>query len=448
MANIVFGSGITIGSGISFQYPPPPPPYFIAQGPTSGTSVGRAISIDSSGNMYEVGVVNSSAEINLSKYSVSTGLVIWQYKIDSAYNDNAYSIYIDSSDNIFVAGIAGGDLYPSNPNGQSWIGKFNTSGAIQWQTTIAAEAYGSVINQLVTDSSGNIIVAGYTPNVYGKGWVAKLNSSGTVQWFKTTATESGLTGVATDSSNNIYLVGSGAARGNPGVAMKLDTNGNQQWAKTWAGSAYADGAGGVAVSSSGYVYISFSANNSDAYLAKLSTTDGSQVWQRKLNSGTNDYGNSLSIDSSDNIYWVVNVLYNYSGQVGYQNEKAIMAKYNSSGTIQWQRQMYVSGTSYPNAFDLLNNIKVDNSSNFYVAGQMSAKNILAKLPTDGTLTTATYYTVNGTPIIYNASTLTDSAGSLNLGTGGTYTDTGSYTQSTPTYAVTATSYTTATVVIG
>jgi hypothetical protein len=447
MADMVF-SGVTFGGGFSIAYPPPPPPYFIAQGPTSGTSTGRAISIDSSGDMYEVAAVNSSAEISLSKYSVSTGLVVWQYKIDSAYNDNAYSIYIDSSDNIFIAGIAGGDLYPSNPNGQSWVGKFNTSGAIQWQTTIAAEAYGSVINQLVTDSSGNIIVAGYTPNVYGKGWVAKLNSSGAVQWLKATATESGLSGVATDSSNNIYLVGSGAARGNPGVAMKLDTNGNQLWAKTWNGNnSYANGAGGVTVSASGYVYISFTVMDpSDAYIAKLSTSDGSQVWQRKLNSGTNDYGGSLSIDSSENIYWISSVLYNYSGQVGYQNQKAVMAKYDSSGAIQWQRQMYVSGTSYPNAFDYLSNIKVDNSGNFYVAGYMNLRNILAKLPTDGTLTGT--YTVNGISIIYNASSLTESAGGLGLGTGGSYVGAGTYTQSTPTYAVTATSYTTATVVIG
>jgi hypothetical protein len=134
--------------------------------------------------------------------------------------------------------------------------------------------------------------------------------------------------------------------------------------------------------------------------------------------------------------------------VGFQNQKAVMAKYDSSGALQWQRQMYVSGTSYPNAFDSLSNIKVDNSSNFYVAGQMNSKNILAKLPTDGSLTTATYYTVNGTPIIYNASYVTESAGGLGLGTGGSYVSAGSYTQSTPTYAVTATSYTTATVVIG
>jgi len=272
-----------------------------------------------------------------------------------------------------------------------------------------------------------------------------------IQWIKTTGTNSGITGVATDSSNNIYLIGQATANPpGPVVVMKLNSSGTQQWAKTYSGSeAYANYAGGIAVSASGSIYASFSANNSDAYLAKLSTTDGSQSWQRRLNGGSsvNEYGSRVAVDSNENIYWLTSQLYNYSGAVGYQNQKAVMSKYDSSGSQQWQRQMYVSGTSYPNAFDYGNWITVNNSGGFYITGRMSGRNILAKFPDDGSLTTATSYSVNGIPIVYNASSITESAGAIGLGTGGTYIGAGTASQTTPTYTPTSTAYTITTVVI-
>jgi hypothetical protein len=134
--------------------------------------------------------------------------------------------------------------------------------------------------------------------------------------------------------------------------------------------------------------------------------------------------------------------------VGYQNQKAVMIKYNSSGSQQWQRHMFVSGTSYPNAFDYLNSMVADNSGSFYVTGRMNSSNILAKLPADGSLTTATSYTVNGVPIIYTTSSVTESAGDKTLGTGGNYVGVASFTESTPAYTITATANTVTTVVIG
>ena len=110
--------------------------------------------------------------------------------------------------------------------------------------------------------------------------------------------------------------------------------------------------------------------------------------------------------------------------------------------------MYVSGTSYPNAFDYLNSMVVDTSGNFYVTGKMNGRNILAKLPGDGTLTTATSYSVNGKPIIYATSAIGESAGAISLGTGGTYIGAGTASQTTPAYTPASTSYTITTVVIG
>jgi hypothetical protein len=262
-----------------------------------------------------------------------------------------------------------------------------------------------------------------------------------------------------DSSDNLYLMGvTNSHPGAPGVIVKLDSSGNQVWLKNWEGniggagpgSQYANYAGGLTLSSSGsYLYASFSASNSDGFLAKLSTTDGSQAWQRRASGVGNEYGGSVAVDSSENVYWATSQLYNYDNNVGYNNQKAIIIKYDSTGTIQWQRQMFTSGLAYPNNFDYLNKIVVS-GSDFYVGGHMNLTNISAKFPGDGTLTTATSYSVNGKSIVYNSSSITQDATGLTLGTSAAahfVTLTG-WVESATAFTPVATSFTITRVVIG
>ena len=469
---LIFSGAVNLGGAMEVTgngyVPPPPPPYFIAQGPTNGVSEGSSVAVDSSNNMYQVGSVSGSTDISISKYSVSTGAVVWQYKIDSGSTDAGFGIHIDSSDNIFVVGRTGGGAgynspgYPSNegagPNGRIWVAKFNTSGAVQWQRRITEITYNNGYSEalnIVSDSSGNLYIAGRY-NITA--CVIKLNSSGIVQWFKSGATAI-ISSLAIDSSNNIYVIGSKNAPSSSNYTasiVKLDSSGSQLWHRTWSGdNGGGNFAGGITVSASGYVYVSFSANSaSEGFLAKLSA-DGTQQWQRKIASpGGFETSwlpfSTLSVDSSDNIYWVINCQYNYHYSVGFRNQKAVIAKYNSSGSQQWQREMYVSGTTYPNAFDYLNKIKADNSNNFYVTGQMNSINVLAKLPADGTLTTATYYTVATKPIIYNVSTLAESAGTITLATSGatSFSTITSWTEAATAFTPVATSFANATVIIG
>ena len=437
-----------MGFIISGQATAPGESYFIAQGPSNGTSEGKSIARDSSGNIYTLGAINDSTDISLVKYN-SAGTVVWQYKLDSGNNDAGNCLHIDSSDNIFVGGrmlgLRYGQTYTA-PYGESYIAKFNTNGAIQWQRKIAAVSYGSEIQAIATNSVGDIIVSGYASTPMG--WMAKLNSSGVVQWFKTGDSRA-FSCIAIDSSDNMYVSGGWGGVWPPidGGLVKMDSNGNQLWRKNI-------GAAGLAVSSSGYVYVSFA----DARLAKLSASDGSVVWQRLLDNGTDDtqlrashaieYVGTLAIDSSENIYWLSNVYFNYNPNDGVQNAKAIIIKHDSSGTQQWQRQMDVSGTSYPNAFDYLNRIIVDNSSSFYVTGRMNNKVVIAKLPTDGTQTGT--YTVGGASIIYSTSTITVSTGTASIATDSNalFTASTSYSQAADSYTPTSTSFTTALTVTG
>lgn len=474
---LIFTGAVTLTGAVEATgtgyTPPPPPPYFIAQGPDSSVSDGRSVAVDSLGNMYTVSSTTSGADVGIVKYSVSTGAVLWQYKIDSgSAGDNAKSIHIDSSDNIYIAGAVFGGVTFMSP-GRLWIAKLNTSGAIQWQKHIAMDATGDAsadAYDIVTDSSGNVIICGDKRNGT---FIAKLNSSGVVQWFKVTNSIQQIRSLATDSSDNIYLMGQGTlyANGTYGVPLavvKLNSSGVQQWNKTYGGSQLV---GGLAVSSSGYVYASFNGAVSSGVgviLAKLSASDGSQVWQRTLqlnsqpayHSGppyygvnglpyTTTTGGSIAIDSSENVYWLSQISYNYDYQVGINNSRAVIAKYNSSGAIQWQNWMYRTPVlSHPNGFDYFNTITVDNSGNLCAVGKINNKHTLVKLPADGTL--AGTYSVGGTSIVYGASNASDSVGPTSQATDNNQALTAltGYVETTTSYTPASTSYTITTVVIG
>lgn len=106
-------------------------------------------------------------------------------------------------------------------------------------------------------------------------------------------------------------------------------------------------------------------------LMKLSN-DGTILWGRRLNMGVS-YSTGLDksdvvVDSSNNIYVAVTTDSNYSPVASsIKNEGNILVlKYNSSGVIQWQREIGTSYSSGPNGN--LGGIAVDSSDNVYVTG--------------------------------------------------------------------------------
>ena len=111
----------------------------------------------------------------------------------------------------------------------------------------------------------------------------------------------------------------------------------------------------------------------DIFLVKYSSS-GVIQWGRQLGTDTDDEGTGVTVDSSDNIY----VMGNTSGGLdGNTNPSAsggsshgdkwdfFLAKYNSSGSKQWTKQL---GTS---SNDTAKGVVVDSSNNIYVTGSTS-----------------------------------------------------------------------------
>lgn len=122
------------------------------------------------------------------------------------------------------------------------------------------------------------------------------------------------------------------------------------------------------------------------------TTKGEILWQRTINTTTAETCNfnSCVVDSADDVYAVG--LYTFTNASGNYGEAGIIAKYNSSGVLQFQRSFYdATFTIGQSATTRLLVCDIDSSNNIYVAGggfvanSSEQKAVIAKYNTAGTI---------------------------------------------------------------
>ena len=365
------------GTGISNM-----PSYWIATLGGTGNDVAFSVAIDSSGNIIVAGYTTSSgsggSDFLIAKYN-SSGTLQWQKTLGGTGMDEARSVAIDSSGNIIVAGYT----TSSGSGGSDFlIAKYNSSGTLQWQKTLGG-TLSDVAFSVAIDSSGNIIVAGYTASSGSGGnvvLIAKYNSSGTLQWQKTL----GGTGneivysFAIDSSDNIIVAGYiDDSTGSIDILIaKYNSSGSLLWQKTLIGTG-SDNAQSVAIDSLDNIivagYITYS-NSNDFLIAKYNSS-GSLLWQKALGGRGNDQAYSVAIDSLDNIIIAGSTDYDF-----------LIAKYNSSGSLLWQKTLGGGGLGN-NEFAY--SVAIDSSNNIIVAGTSSGSGgsdfLIAKYNSSGTL---------------------------------------------------------------
>jgi hypothetical protein len=159
----------------------------------------------------------------------------------------------------------------------------------------------------------------------------------------------------------------------------------------------------LAVDSSGNSYL-YGNTYTSRYVPLIMKINSSGVrqWERQLDAGATAGPTGVAVDSSGNVYITA---YYYSGDA--RSNIPIIAKYNSSGTIQWQR-------SFDSAYDDKDFvISVSSAGVIYINGNSdAARHLFLKLPTDGSKTGN--YTINGYVFTYAASTWTGSTSALGL----------------------------------
>ena len=382
----------------------------------ASSNYAQSVAFDSSGNVGLCGYsANASDDIQVAKYNAS-GVIQWQSRLYTASADGGTSCAFDASGNLYVCGYT-----TIASRTYNLVAKYDGSGTLQWQRTLGDASVSTYATSITIDTSGNLYVGGASN--YGTSTdfiLSKYNSSGTLQFQKAIGNTSRYdvaNSIYVDSSENIYLAGTSndnTVTTYVGFAVvKCDSSGNLLWSKKLGGDdAFEQGtAYGVVVDSGGNVYVCGRLNNGSSAAIQLVkyNSSGTLQWQRSLNGSGADNGYGIAIDSSSNIY----VVGDGTATVGYLQ----IAKYNSSGTIQWQRKL---GSTTFNCYGY--GIAVDATGNMYVSGISTASGsvdfLFAKLLTDGSLTGT--YSVGAYSFTYSASTLTDAATS--------------WTGSTPTYS--------------
>ena len=337
---------------------------------TADYQYGVAVCKDANENIYVtgVGVGNGASQaVNVIKYD-KDGTIQWQRKLDggTSQSDVGYAITVDSSNNVDVAGGYNDSGNAAPPGGiRAFIVKLDSSGTVQWQnlfwpsqtspiqqSNLSTRVYGMVL-----DSSGNIYTTGVTNLSTNYLFVAKHNSSGVLQWF-----------------NRFY---SGASR-TFGYDIKINSSGNL-----------------VVGGSYGYT---ISSDYRSPLIAVFDTSGNLLSSVRMQDTGTTAGGTrdarifKIALDASDNIY--------AAGVIGYGvvsgSDGPILCKFDSSLNLLWATQLHpgtlaVESPAYGVVVDSFGNPYI---SYFNVASSPDAV-VIAKFNTSGAVQWANKLSSNG-----------------------------------------------------
>lgn len=311
----------------------------------------------------------------------------WILSLSSTYGANATALFITSAGKVFAiaaeatAGKTALDFMEYSALGiqqsakNGWIG----SGSYDASTPsiIAISSAGDIFQALNMSHTSLPIVAN----------VAKYNSAGTLQTTKklSDASESvSFSQMVIDSSDNLYAVGASPAQvaNTAIIAAKYNSSLTLQWQLSLGGTSGATSIGGgyCALDASGNLIVVGTFTSTSAIFVAKYNSSGTLQWQRKLAASSGGWGSAFSVacDSSDNVYVVGSQFDAAQYYVG-----AVIAKLNSSGTLQWSRVVDLTGSA--NQGFTFYGVAADSSGNTYSVGHNFGINIIAKYNTSGTL---------------------------------------------------------------
>jgi hypothetical protein len=264
-----------------------------------------------------------------------------------------------------------------------WIRQYGTSG-FDGSYSVAADAFGNAY--VCGGTTGN--VGG--PNAGGRDYfVRKYDSTGSVLWSRQfgTSTDEEALGIALDNVGGVYVSGytngslNGETQNGNGDAFlsKLDTAGNALWTRL-LGTRVGDSSWNVTADNFGNVFIvgqtlgpivhtTFAFQS--AFVAKYGST-GSLAWTRQIGDTGTSTGQGAASDGQGGVY-VSGLLNDFTGYV---------SRFDGTGTQVWQQTQNVSGNQTYSA-----GVAADQAGNVFVlSNTVSPRDIfLSKYSSSGTL---------------------------------------------------------------
>ena len=326
--------------------------------------------LDSDNNIYLTGAVYSS---NLQSYEMV--LIKYQntsdYSISRSWNtdgsDISYAMAIDSSNNIYLAGIS--DNYS---NKFYTLVKFDNDLNYQWNITWGPYEDNRCYSVAI-DSQDNIYLGGRIMQENGDFDIClvKYNITGDFQWNQIWShfTDDYCNAITIDSSDNIYLTGrtmrTGIDSRDDLCLLKYNSSGYLQWSRVRDAPSYEIGLG-IALDSKEDIFIvgqtdsDLSIYSIDTFLVKY-TKDGMFEWNRIFSGDMYCYSTDIVLDSTDNIY--LGGLTKLSESNG---PSASVLKYDNNGTLQWHIEWGEPHIEECRA------IAIDSMNNILIAGDISS----------------------------------------------------------------------------
>jgi len=342
----------------------------------------RDVAIDNSGNIVVSGYINTvGTEVNYLtiKYS-SDGVSQWEsvYNRSAGSRDISTAMAMDDSGNVYVTGVSSVSAL-SEDNDYITV-KYNNAGAQQW----VAEYNGPGNDEdypydIAVDNSGNVYVTGKSKGLAGISNYAtiKYGNNGIQQWVMRydgpgELYEDVAKGIVTDSSGNIYVTGysDGAGTSYDYLTIKYDTNGDTLWEDRYEGEGNSeDVVNAMTVDSLGNIYVTGKSSrlaNINHFATVKYNGNGEELWRATFNGPSQFHEaipNSVKVDNWGNVYVAGTGLGEWSGY------DYVVIKYNSLGEEQWVARY--DGLIYQ--YDEAIAIALDSLGNVYITGKSEAE---------------------------------------------------------------------------
>lgn len=318
-------------------------------------------------------------------------------------------LFVSSSNIIYAAGRSSGNLN----NNDMLLGTLTSSGAVTSLRKAARTAGTEEFLNALASNGTDLYVTGMHgfsnggPASERDMYVGKYNTAGTIQWENKighSSTQDFGSAIGLDSSSNVYAVGQTNNGGSfsAGFIVKYNSSGSLQWQKILSDSSAYTVFSGITVSSTGDSYVVGGRLSNNPIIVKYNSS-GSLSFQRQLLISSPSYGSFQEpFLAADGFVYVIGYAQGPVYEIG------LIAKYNTSGTLQFQRTIAHSSRNVD-----LYNLYVTVEGIMYLAGEIGSDAFMTALPSDGSLT-GTYgaYTYAASSYTDQTTSSTDSASSF------------------------------------